>query len=150
MRHQLFDLGYQNMKDAETTARAVKKMGALLVDIRKSPTSKDAQWKKDNIAKLLPKNYLHLSDLGNENYKGKGINLTYPERGLPRVMEFLETTDVILMCACWNRDRCHRLGVVLMLAEDYKIDSIPLTRAMVKKIAGPDPSKPQQLKLGGI
>lgn len=140
----LYDLGYQNVKDAETLERAVRNLNALLVDIRKSPRSSDPQWSKAHLSRLFGGRYLHLEAFGNANYKGDGVRLEYPEKGLQQVETLLRRAPVVLMCACWNRSECHRLHVVRYISSALGIESTHLTRKRVKDIAGPDPSKPSQ------
>ena len=52
--------------------------------------------------------YHHVPTLGNRNYKGGPVELVDLDAGLTVVHQLLETSPVILLCACRDLLRCHR------------------------------------------
>ena len=147
--HTLNDIGYQSIGNAKTLARAVKKLGAVLVDVRFSPSARNPHWRKPYLEKLLGQNYRWLKEFGNEGYKSGTTKLHYPEKGVQIVEKLLETQRVILMCGCWNREKCHRVDAVKLLTDAFDILSVPLDREAIAMVAGPDPEKPVQYELFG-
>jgi len=105
----------------------------LLVDIRYAPRSRfypqfrrEALDRRYNVAGLSPMpascqhvRYVWYQSLGNRNYaKGGPIRLDNPELGIPQVVAELRAgRDVILLCACCDESRCHRL-LVARLVQD--------------------------------
>jgi hypothetical protein len=80
---------------------------AVLADIRFAPHSRHLQWRKDYLKILLKDRYRHVPALGNRNYKTGGtIQIHNPEIGI-RLIESWET-NVILLCACADLEKCHR------------------------------------------
>lgn len=149
MTRPLYDIAYQSMKDAETLARAIRKMGAVLVDVRYKPSSRDHQWRKPYLVRLLGKQYRHMKSLGNRNYKSGPIRLDEPEMGVYDLLKVLEQVPVVIMCACWRRETCHRVKVIEIMEAMHGIESTPLKRSDINKFAGPDPTKPHQPELFG-
>lgn len=105
---------------------------AYLVDIRLSARSRfHPEFNKSKLQMRFDKNYVHIPELGNLNYKpedrNKGIKLANPESGIARLVTGLEKGyTLILMCACKHYDQCHRRTVVELLQSvwsDVQIDS---------------------------
>ena len=141
----LYDLGYQEVTKLETIEKVVKALGAVLVDVRFSPASRNASFRKEYLQKKLGSGYLHVPDLGNSNYRGGEIKFVNIDAGANKIIEILKNRPVILMCACWKRTECHRLGIVNFMQEMYGVPSIPLTKALSKEIV--DQNNPTQFGL---
>lgn len=113
----LYTLGYAGWT-LEQVKQKVEELGAWLVDIRFSPTSRLPQWRANTLYHVLgPQQYFHLKALGNPNYKGGPIELLDPESGLLQVQSMMESRSVILMCACKNVHTCHRKVAAAFLSE---------------------------------
>jgi hypothetical protein len=146
--HELYDVGYQELRDIELLHKVVKELGALLIDIRFSPRSRDAQWNKSALEKRFGGSYLHLKELGNKHYHGGEIEFVDLDAGIDLVTKELEKRPVLLMCACWQRNSCHRFSVVKTFETRFNVASIWLTTSQAKEIAGR--SQPKQLDLFGV
>lgn len=146
--HTLYTVGYQGLKVDELKATA-EKLGAMLADVRYSPRSRDPNWSGKRLAEALGDRYCHLQSLGNRNYKGSGgeIELEDIDQGTLAVKLLLEKQPVILMCACWNLQECHRKVVSEIIAQRLGCEVTHLWRADVKAYtpaapAEPDPQPP--------
>ncbi len=117
MTHSLFTYGYQhgNHSDLESFVDA----GALIVDIRFSPFSRNPLWIKGALETRFGSRYLHLRELGNPNYRypENGIALHRPEVGIPHLASLLSDQPVCLLCVCPQVYECHRLVVSRMTKE---------------------------------
>jgi hypothetical protein len=97
----------------------VDSLGAILIDIRFRPYSRDPRWNQAAIRNLVGDDrYLWMHELGNTNYKSGGpIHLYQPHLAVPRIRQFLAQQPVILLCCCWNVETCHRKNAAEYLAE---------------------------------
>lgn len=150
--HQLYDLGYQNIKSPEDLLTFAEKIDAVVVDIRFSPKSRDLRWAGANLQKSFGPRYIHLKELGNEDYKGSTIRLANKEVGLSILKTVLEIKPAILLCACWNRKTCHRKTVARLAELMWKIQVIPLEPSDIRPSEEQEISEPEQpsLKQGGL
>jgi len=112
----IYTVGYSGRTPAEL-ATLVDQLGAVLVDIRYSPRSRDPRWAKSNVQKLVGA-YLHLRSLGNVNYRvpGAPAQLADLAAGAEVLRPILEQQPVILMCACRDVHSCHRREAAEWLA----------------------------------
>ncbi|KPL72275.1 hypothetical protein ADN00_15790 [Ornatilinea apprima] len=134
--HELYDVGYQSIKNSGVLIQLAEKMGAVVYDIRFSPKSSDPQWAGINLEITLGGRYIHLKELGNKNYKGGPIELVDQSAGLEAVYSELQNRPVILMCGCWDREKCHRKTAARLFELRYGVVSIPLTSPKIKEILG--------------
>jgi hypothetical protein len=133
--HELYDVGYLTLKQAEVLKRAAVALDAVVLDVRFSPKSMDPQWRKNALAELLGDRYEWCQALGNKNYKGGDIEFADLKTGLERIAELLETRSVILMCACWNRPQCHRTVIAFEYEQQHGVKSIEITgKKMVEEL----------------
>jgi len=148
MSNKLYTIGYGKFKPEQVKA-LVEKSGAVLVDVRFSPRSRNPQWAKSNVEKLVGKgNYLHLNSLGNRNYKGDGpIEIVDIERGTQAVATILETRSVILMCQCWDLAHCHRLPASEFIAQKLGVELAHLSPADLEAKEPAEPPAPLQPSL---
>lgn len=132
----LYTLGYSGHQH-EDVIKAIKAMGALLVDIRFAPYSRwQPIWNKKALEGALGADYVHLRALGNENYKGEGgIVLHQPAEGVGYVVNRLRERDVILLCACKEVGTCHRQDASALVAEACGCAVVHLDKAMVQALA---------------
>jgi hypothetical protein len=106
--HTIYTFGYQGSTIDQLQAYQ-QDLGAVVVDIRYVPWSRDKQWTKDRLDDDLQGNYVWARDLGNINYRNGGpIQLANPANSVPHIRARLNRHNIILLCACWNVETCHR------------------------------------------
>ncbi|HKP12236.1 MAG TPA: hypothetical protein VJZ91_09010 [Blastocatellia bacterium] len=88
--------------------RLAERIGATVIDIWFSPGSRHAQWLQPALIAQLGRRYVHVVELGNENYAtpSAGIKIHDMERGIARLLDLTE--PLILLCACERAACCHR------------------------------------------
>lgn len=120
---KIFSTGYTG-KRVEQLPALLDFHEAILADIRFAPFSRHLQWRKDYLTLLLKNRYRHVPQLGNRNYKtGGAIQIHNLEIGI-RLLESWQT-NIILMCACVELEKCHRRVVVHELeTRGYEIEEI--------------------------
>jgi len=134
---EIYDLGYQNVKDFSFLVTVVKRLDAVLVDVRYSPKSRNPTWSGSNLKKVFGERYVHIPELGNVNYKSNhAIELFDKDKGLKILEGILTQKNVIIMCACWDRKSCHRKVVSRYLELRNNIEAIDLTYDLMKIISG--------------
>ena len=148
----LYDIGYQDLKSSDQLHRIAETLNARVVDIRFSPGSKDPQWRADKLARTLGKAYHYEQRLGNRTYKTpRGnrpvINIADMAGGTNALLGLLKLSNVIIMCACWNRLTCHRYKVLRHINDTYKILCNNITKEKAAELAGPEPINETQLNL---
>src|SRR5215510_2609490 len=89
-RGKLFTLGYSGWT-LEQLARQVQELGALLLDIRYSPNSRQPQWRRQNLAATFPDRYVHVQALGNVNYRSGEMAISDYTAGKRLVQGYLST-----------------------------------------------------------
>jgi hypothetical protein len=63
---KLYDVGYLELRDPNLLKDFVEATGAIVLDIRFSPRSRDAGWSGTGLEKMFKEGYYyHLKDLGN-------------------------------------------------------------------------------------
>jgi hypothetical protein len=106
--HPIFTYGYQG-HTPDQLAAYLDATGAILLDIRFKPYSRMAGWGGDALKRQFGDRYRWMGvSLGNPNYQGGPITLGRPEQALVPVQRLLTERPVILLCACWNVETCHR------------------------------------------
>lgn len=121
----LYTFGYSR-KQPEELVTLTEQLDALVADIRFSPRSRIPHWSGGRLAKLLGDRYHHLPALGNRNYKGGPVDIVDLEGGMAQVAELLARQSVILLCACSDLHRCHRLLVAEAVAARSAVQVIHL------------------------
>jgi hypothetical protein len=118
MPHHLYTIGYTGWTTEDLRAEVLA-LGATLVDIRASPTSRTPHWRQDALRDLVgPRNYRHMPELGNRHDgNGGSVELIAPEEALGPVASLLRRGPVMLLCGCANLGGCHRLQAAHFLAE---------------------------------
>lgn len=120
MMHPLYTFGYSGRLPHELLALA-EYLDAVVVDIRFSPRSRIPDWTAGRLTKLLGERYRHLPALGNRNYKGGPIEFVDLAEGVVMVGELLRKRPVILLCACAEVQRCHRLPAAEAIVARYGV-----------------------------
>jgi uncharacterized protein (DUF488 family) len=105
-----------------------ERLEALGADIRFSPRSRDPRWAGIKVAQVLGDAYLHLKELGNQNYQGGPIDFVDLDQGVAAGQKLLETQSVSLLCACWNVEICHRKPAAEETARRLGCQVVHLTR----------------------
>lgn len=131
----LYDIGYSGI-DFNRFARLVTALDAVVLDIRYQPRSRAPQWNNIVMARRLLERYIHLQELGNVNYKGGPILISNMKKGLEALRYYLENNPVILLCACAQRNSCHRLMVVEAFEARSGVQSVPLNQREIERILG--------------
>ena len=122
----IFTLGYTGTKPEQIKALAAR-LHAVVVDVRFSPRSRVPQWAEANLKALLGKQYMHVKDLGNVNYRGDGpMKLLDPGKAAITLGPILKQQSVILLCACKDVETCHRKKAAEYLAEAFSLPVVHL------------------------
>jgi uncharacterized protein (DUF488 family) len=140
--NKVLSFGYGGQK-ADRLAAWIRKNGAILVDVRYSPSSSDEQWRKRNLVTLLGDQYVHLKEFGNENFKGTEIRIHDMAVGTMKIRRLLEAAPVVMMCACWNRSTCHRTVVIRHLVDEIGVEAAVLEPRELRE----PPLPPAQMSL---
>lgn len=141
MSNNLYDIGYMDLSGKiELLEKVVKELGAVIVDARHMPRSRNPVWNKGAMKERFGAAYVHLANLGNRNYDADDKSIEYVDlaAGLVEISRIMLIQDkpVIVLCGCWDRAHCHRLGIVEAYAEKFSgVPSIHLTKKLVEEIA---------------
>jgi len=112
---KIYTAGYKNWSFYEFKTKVEELGNILICDIRYSPKSFHPFWTKKNLKKYFGKNYIHVKDLGNINYKkDKPIEIANADKGCKDLMSKLDG-DCLLLCACEDVEKCHRKLVAVTL-----------------------------------
>lgn len=126
----LFTFGYQD-KRPEYLLDFQQRLKAIIVDIRLHAFCKpEPRFSKRGLMQQYGDQYIHLPALGNLNYKGEygsGFVIKDIDEGIPVVLEYLKTQNVILMCMCSSEKECHRTRIVDILEVKH---SVPLHKRL--------------------
>jgi len=120
MLHTLYTFGYSGRTPHELQTLA-EKLNAVVVDIRFSPRSRIPDWSGGRLQNLLGDRYRHLPSLGNRNYRDGPVEFVDLAAGVVEVGELLRQRPVILLCACADVQRCHRLPAAEAIATRYEV-----------------------------
>ena len=119
--HKLYTLSYSGL-DVVDLDTWTQHLGAILLDIRFKPFSRDKRYGRDHLKHLLGDRYFHFPQLGNANYKGDTVHIHKPSEGYPRLAKGLEGQSFILLCVCWNVEECHRKVVSDHMVDEYGVE----------------------------
>lgn len=122
----IFTIGY-SQKNAATTLLERTKQGVTILDIRLKPV---CRWNPQFDKKWLQRtfeHYHHIPELGNLHYRGGDVLLADIKLGMAKALSFLETEDILLLCACREWRDCHRHTVsTLLLNHDHTLSVVHL------------------------
>lgn len=146
----LYDLGYNDIgKHIDLLVKFVERKDAILVDVRHKAWSKDVAWRDVSLRSMFGTRYAHLPNLGNRNYSMHGDDIQYVDldkgvQELGRIM-FLQKKSVVIMCACWDREHCHRKGIVNAFLELYSTPSVQIKLGDLRELQPKDQVKQESL-----
>lgn len=133
--HPIYSWGYQGQRFADLQA-FVEQTGAVVVDVRLKPFSRDPTWRRAALERALGEQYRWVEDLGNLNYRNGGpVRLKDEAAGLAIVRALASRRPLILMCVCVNLEHCHRKAVIECLAREHYIVRTLSLRAEVTRMA---------------
>ena len=118
--HTLYTLGYLDWTPSAFVAR-VEVLGAVVADIRFSPSSYHPTWRQAMLKRTLEAWYHHVPALGNRNYKGGPIEIVDLAAGAAVVHQLLATSPVVLLCACREVLHCRRHVVADACTTQYGV-----------------------------
>ena len=122
MTAKIFTTGYTG-KTLQSLHQTAEELGAMIVDIRFSPHSRNPSFNLANMRKVLGDAYIHMPELGNADYKSNNIRLV----NYPAGREKLRALQVpaILLCACKDPKTCHRTHIAQLLKNDgFEVEEI--------------------------
>jgi uncharacterized protein (DUF488 family) len=127
----------------------------VIVDVRLKPYSRQKEFGRWALQKVLGVRYVWVEAFGNLAYNDPtgAVRLKDEEEGLRRLTPMLarDSRKVVLLCACWNAMECHRENVAVLLHERLGVDSVRLRKADVQPdVPPPEPrvrDLPGQLEL---
>jgi uncharacterized protein (DUF488 family) len=114
MTMQIYTCGYGRQHPDQIFA-TLKKLGAVLVDIRYTPWGRPG-FKSFELSRALGAGYIHVKALGNAEYKTGGMRIADYDAGRA-ILAGLDH-PALLMCACASPDGCHRTVVGRLLQRD--------------------------------
>ena len=124
MINRIFATGYQS-KDINDLKPLVDRLGAILVDIRFAPYSQVMFWRQVYLKTLLGKKYLHISNLGNREFKENNkILIQNLNLGIETLLSL--NTNSILFCVCAEQKNCHR-HVIVQELQKRSIETTEIT-----------------------
>jgi hypothetical protein len=126
----IYTAGYSGHTAPQLLEVALEK-NALVLDIRFSPWSWQAEWRKYALESLLDGRYAYVKNWGNRNYNNReaGIEIVDFAAGLKDMMRegvrFEMRCNFILLCQCPVLESCHRAVVAeMMRAEGYRVEEL--------------------------
>jgi uncharacterized protein (DUF488 family) len=83
--------------------------GALILDIRINPTSRNPLYRQGHLKRVLGEAYHWCPELGNPNYKSGGPPALADETaGMAALETLADRQPVVMLCACRDWRECHR------------------------------------------
>ena len=126
----IYTLGYVGWK-VEDIEAVVKRLDAVLVDVRMVPRSRAPIWNGSTLHKRLGDRYVWLREFGNRNYKGtvEQIEIADFPAGAAKLQAIAAGgRAIILLCGCPEVATCHRKVLAEWLAQAWKAEVMHLTR----------------------
>lgn len=148
---KILSFGYRTA-DIHAFEALVKKNNWLVVDIRFSPYSANRRWDGGHLLTIFSsRNYVHVKDLGNRNYKiPRKILYVDLDRGIEQVKSYLkEGRTIVVLCVCADHDLCHRNTVCSRLsaetgAEIIRLYPEDLLSFELNEVSDPYPTEPYE------
>jgi hypothetical protein len=122
----IYLMGYGGHAPARLST-IVEQLGAVVFDIRLSPTSQDERWRGEALSELLGERYIGNPAWGNKNrFNGGKIEIMDWKVGLQRFKLYCgdrRPAAAILLCGCRSITECHRavVGRRLAVEERYEV-----------------------------
>lgn len=118
----IYSIGHSNREIKEFIS-LLKKYGIeIVIDVRRFPTSKFEEYKKENLSKVLKENgikYLHLEALG--GYRGgyeKWMESNEWKEAYEKLKKLAMKKTIAIMCAEKFPFRCHRRYIAKRLVNE--------------------------------
>src|SRR2546425_1821527 len=114
---KVYPCGY-SIHSAQIAALMEEDPTLLLIDLRRTPDSRVAAWKRPYLGETYGKRYGWFGEtLGNVNYKTDGpIKLVSPKSGIAYLAGLLQQGyNLLPFCGCANYETCHRSKVIDLL-----------------------------------
>lgn len=142
--HTLYTLGYAgwHINGVKSTAQ---ELGAFVADIRVKPWSQNPMFQQESLKRELGGGYVHIPELGNVGYKSGVIEIVDLAQGLNRLQQGLLKRPVILLCACYHHEKCHRHYVAE--AAKRMIEGVEVVNLYPKKEESVEKGERRQLGL---
>ena len=122
--NKIYALGYGNWKRLQDLVNYLKTFEiGVLVDVRRFPTSKNPEFKRENLEVELPKlgiRYVCMSETLGGFRKGGYKKCTETEEykaGIKQLLEMAEENNIAIMCVEPKSKYCHRRFIVQTLSE---------------------------------
>jgi len=121
---RIYALGYGNWKSLQDFIEHLKTHEiCVLVDVRRFPTSKNPEFKSENLEVELPKlgmRYVCMSETLGGFRRGGYKKYTETEEykaGIKQLLEMAEETNIAIMCVEPKSKYCHRRFIAKTLSE---------------------------------
>jgi len=117
----IYTIGYQRMTVERLVAIMDKKKITKLIDVRNKPFSRNPQFNRNNLARVLGDRYLWKSDILG------GLHGPVPEEGIAFLVTIRRTETVLVMCMETGPRSCHRFyDIATRLHQGHGFDAIHL------------------------
>ena len=119
---KIYSIGHSNRSKEEFIELLKRYSIEAIVDVRRFPTSKFIEYKKENLVKILNKEgieYIHLKNLG--GFRGgyeKWMFSNEWRNDYEKLKEIAKRKNVAIMCAEKFPFRCHRRHIAKMLVKE--------------------------------
>ena len=119
--NEIYTIGYERMTVERLVAIMDEKKISLLIDVRSKPFSRNPQFNRNNLVRVLGDRYL---------WKGNilgGLNGPASEEGIAFLVTIRQTETVLMMCMETGPRSCHRFyDIATRLHQGHGIDAIHL------------------------
>ena len=96
-------------KDINDLKPMLDTLGAVLVDVRFSPTSELMRWRQIYLKTLLREKYRHVPQLGSRSFREGTNRIQNLKLGVRIQVSF--NANAVLMCECADLKNCHRIVI---------------------------------------
>ena len=122
--NRIYALGYGNWKRLQDFVKHLKTFEiGVLVDVRRFPTSKNPEFKRENLEIELPRlgiRYVCMSETLGGFRKGGYKKYTETEEykaGIKQLLEMAKETNIAIMCVEPKSKHCHRRFITQTLSD---------------------------------
>lgn len=110
-------------KDINDLKPMLDRLGAVLVDVRFSPTSEVMRWRQIYLKTLLREKYHHVPQLGSRAFREGRNQIQNLDLGIRILLSF--NSNAILMCGCADLKMCHRRVIAQELRrKEYEAEEL--------------------------
>lgn len=133
----VYSWGYLGRSLSELVALA-DRLGAVVIDTRYVPHSRQAEWNRPHLVRVLGDRYRHVKGFGNRRYREvatDAVELVDAEAGLRAIEPILARQPVLLLCLEREHGACHRSIVADAISERFGARIIPLAQPTEERSA---------------